>query len=78
MGIQAASDPRSAVAARLVDARTAGQMLGVGRTTLWRLHQRGELPCVHIGGAARWAVADIDDYIARLRSGQPAAHADPA
>jgi predicted DNA-binding transcriptional regulator AlpA len=77
MGIQTSSGPGSAVATRLVDARTAGQMLGVGRTTLWRLHQRGELRCVHIGGAARWAVADIDDYIAKLRSGQPAAHAEP-
>jgi excisionase family DNA binding protein len=78
MGIQAVGDPGSAMATRLVDAQTAGQMLGVGRTTLWQLDQRGELRCVHIGRSVRWAVADIDDYITRLRSGQPTAHAEPS
>jgi excisionase family DNA binding protein len=63
-----ASDSDGDLAPRVVNAQTAGRLLGVSRTTLWDLSRRGELPCLHIGRSVRWAVTDIDAFIARMRS----------
>jgi excisionase family DNA binding protein len=68
MDVVPASDPASELVPRVVNAQTAGRLLGVSRTTLWELSRRGELPCLHIGRSVRWAVADIDAFIARMRS----------
>lgn len=44
------------------------ERLQVGRTTLWSLNRDGELVPVKIGKSTRWAEADLDAYVERLRS----------
>jgi excisionase family DNA binding protein len=45
----------------------AGRALGVGRSTVYELVQRGDLEVVHIGRAARIPVDAVHDYVRRLR-----------
>lgn len=47
----------------LVDARAAARMLAIGSRKLWSITNCGELPCVRIGRAVRYDVADIHAYI---------------
>lgn len=42
-------------------------MLGVGRTTMYRVLKEGQIPLVHIGRCSRVVRSDVDDYIERLR-----------
>lgn len=39
----------------------AASLLGIERTTLWRMRQRGEAPCRHVlvGRQIRWPVGDL-------------------
>ena len=39
--------------------------LKIGRTTLWQLRRRGELPAVHIGRAVRYRASDVRAFIER-------------
>ena len=39
--------------------------LKIGRTTLWQLRRRGELPAVHIGRAVRYRASDVRGFIER-------------
>jgi len=41
------------------------ELLSVGRKTVYRLVDRGELPAVHVGSAVRVAPADLDAYLNR-------------
>ena len=61
--------------ALLVRVSQAGDILGVGRSTVYELIASGELETVHIGRCCRIPVAALEDYVARLRG--PAA-ASPA
>lgn len=51
----------------LVNVREACQMLHVGRSTFYKLLQRGEISAVHIGASRRIVVADLVAYVARLK-----------
>ncbi len=42
-------------------------LLGVNRNTIYRLVQRGELPCHHIGRAKRFSREDVNAFLARVR-----------
>ncbi len=44
----------------------AGQLLSVGRTTIYELISRGELRSVHVGRARRVPVAAVVEYVNRL------------
>jgi excisionase family DNA binding protein len=48
----------------------AARLLAVSPRTLWALTARGELPCVRIGRAVRYAAADLAAYVERLRAAQ--------
>jgi excisionase family DNA binding protein len=43
------------------------QMLKVSRSTVYRLINRGEIGCVHIGRIVRIPASDVDAYLQRLR-----------
>lgn len=51
----------------LVDVPTAAKLLAIGKRTLWRLSDSGEIPPIKIGRAVRYAVADLEGFIARRR-----------
>lgn len=51
----------------LVTSRDAARMLCVSERTLWGLTARGGVPCVRLGRAVRYAVADLAAYVERLR-----------
>lgn len=53
----------------LVNSRTAARSLGISERTLWGLAADGLLPQVRIGRAVRYAVADLQAYIDRQRTG---------
>ena len=53
----------------LVTTRDAARMLALSDRTLWTLRQRGTLRAVLIGGAVRYDVADLRDFIARSKTG---------
>jgi excisionase family DNA binding protein len=52
----------------LVTGPQAARLLAVSQRTLWGLTDRGEVPCVRIGRAVRYAVADLNAYVERLRA----------
>ena len=56
------------IAKRLLTIREAGELLGVGRTTVYELIANDELEVVHIGRSARIPTAAVDDFVDRLRS----------
>ena len=51
----------------LVRVSQAGEILGVGRSTVYELIARGEIETVHIGRCCRVPVAALDEYVERLR-----------
>ncbi|HAS12864.1 MAG TPA: transcriptional regulator [Acidimicrobiaceae bacterium] len=46
----------------------AGQLLGLGRTTMYELIGAGEVEVVHIGRAARIPFDSVERFVDRLRS----------
>lgn len=55
----------SAPRARLVSIEVAAQLLGIGRTTVYDLVNRGELRATKIGRRTLLAVEDIDVFVDR-------------
>jgi excisionase family DNA binding protein len=53
----------------LLTIQEAAHRIGLGRTFTYDLIRRGELRSLKIGGARRVAVADIEDFVERLRRG---------
>jgi excisionase family DNA binding protein len=58
----------------LLTAPEAARALAISERTLWGLTDRGEVPCVRIGRAVRYALADLAAYIERMRERQLARH----
>jgi excisionase family DNA binding protein len=55
----------------LVTKSEAAEQLCVSLRTLERLISAGRLPLVHVEGAARVRVADLEAYVQRLEAGKP-------
>lgn len=56
----------------LLNAKEAASYLRIGSRLLWTLQNCGAIPHVRIGTrAVRFAIADLDAYIARHRKGGP-------
>lgn len=53
----------------LLSLEEAMQILGIGRTLLYKQMNRGELPWVQIGGTRHIRRADIVEFIERNRKG---------
>lgn len=64
MSTTTSPDPRPAQALTFEQVQ---ERLQVGRTTLYRMVQRGELPSVKIGKCRRWLAEDVDTYLRGLR-----------
>jgi len=58
----------SAAQALAVDSRTAGRMLGLGRTSISNLVSRGELTPLKFGRATRYSTQEISELVARRRA----------
>lgn len=56
----------------MVDVVEAGRRLRLGRSTLYELLRRGDLPSVKVGNCRRILVADLVDYVTRLKEQAPA------
>jgi excisionase family DNA binding protein len=52
----------------LVSVNEAAGFLGVGRTTIYELVNRGELRPVHIGRALRFPFTELERFVEALRS----------
>lgn len=52
----------------LVRPEEAARLLSVGRTMIYELMKRGELPVVHIGRATRIATRDLHAWVDQHRS----------
>lgn len=61
---------RVGTAKRLLTIREAGQVLGLGRTTVYELISSERLEVVYIGRSVRIPVEAIDDFVRQLRVGQ--------
>jgi excisionase family DNA binding protein len=61
---------RPAVPRLLLTPREAAEALAVSARTLWSLTARGEVRCVRVGRAVRYATSDLLDYVNRARGGQ--------
>lgn len=57
----------NALVAPLMRRRTAAALLGVSATTVDRLAKAGKLPSVRVGGSVRYALPDLESFIARQR-----------
>jgi excisionase family DNA binding protein len=55
----------------LVTVREAARLLALGRSTVYELIARGQLPTVHIGRSVRIRVADLETLVAQKGSDQP-------
>jgi excisionase family DNA binding protein len=51
----------------------AAQALGISRSTFFELIAAGQIETVKIGRSRRVPAQAIEDYVARLRAGNPAA-----
>ena len=51
----------------LVSVREACRMLHVGRSTFYKLLQKGEISTVRIGACRRVVVADLEAFIEQLK-----------
>lgn len=56
----------------LLSLTEVARRLGVTRRTVERFKERGQLPCVKIGGSVRVLPSDLEEYLRRARTG-PAA-----
>lgn len=56
----------------LLDYREAGAALNVGRTTVYKLVENGELVAVKIGKRSLITAASVEAYVSRL-AGEPVA-----
>jgi len=54
---------------RLLTIGEAAEYLSVSERSIKRLIARGDLPCIRVGNALRFALADLEAFIARNRSG---------
>lgn len=54
----------------------AGERLRLGRTTVYELMARGDLPSVRIGASRRIRRADLEAYVERLGAEPTAGSAD--
>jgi hypothetical protein len=52
----------------LLTPREAARALAISERSLWSLTASGEVRCVRLGRAKRYAPADLRNYIDRLRS----------
>ncbi|MEX2227477.1 MAG: helix-turn-helix domain-containing protein [Dehalococcoidia bacterium] len=52
----------------LLTVKEAAQRLALGRSATYALIQRGTLPSLKVGGSRRVAVADLVEFVERLRS----------
>ena len=55
----------------LLKPHQAAKVLCLSERTLWALKEAGEIPVVQVGRAIRYARSDLENWIARRRSGQP-------
>ena len=58
---------------RLLTATEAAHYLGIGRSTLYELKKRGELPHVLVGTIVRFDVRDLDAYVEARKEAPPGA-----
>jgi excisionase family DNA binding protein len=54
----------------LLSEREAWEMLGIGRSTLRRLHAEGKLRRIKIGRAVRYTVSGLEHYVDQLTRDQ--------
>ena len=54
---------------RLMKVAEVAQRMSLSVRTIWKLHSRGDLPSVRIGGATRFRLSDVEEVI---RNGLPA------
>ena len=57
----------------LLSIQEAGRALGIRRSKMYELIAAGELETVHIGRAVRVPVDAVEEFVARLRSGEQTA-----
>jgi excisionase family DNA binding protein len=62
----------------LITKKEAAEQLGVSLRTIERLIAAGRLPLVHVEGAARVRVADLEAYVQGLDADDRTTHLDPA
>ena len=55
----------------LLTPRAAAEALAVCQKTLWSLTRDGKLPCVRIGRAVRYDVADVRRFIESAKGKRP-------
>ena len=51
-------------AEQLVDASTVAQQAGVTRSAVYKLCERGTIPCVRIGSRWRFRPSELDEWMA--------------
>lgn len=53
----------------LITDKEAAEMLGIGRSTLWREVKRNTVPApIRIGGLTRWRVEDLRNFVHQASS----------
>jgi excisionase family DNA binding protein len=52
----------------LLTVKEAARRLSLGRSRTYQFIQRGELRSLRIGGSRRIAVADLEEFVERLRA----------
>lgn len=55
------------VAPLLIDEREAARLLGCCQRTVWAIRQAGDIPHIRLRGSVRYALSDLEKYIADQR-----------
>jgi predicted DNA-binding transcriptional regulator AlpA len=62
------SEPQPTAANRLLKSPEAAAFLAICEKTLWTLKKNGEIRAVYFGRAVRYAIADLEAFIAKRSS----------
>jgi excisionase family DNA binding protein len=54
----------------LVSSREAAKLLSISERTLWTLTKNGQIGCVRIGTSKRYAVAELERFIASAQTSE--------
>lgn len=69
MTVNPMNEPRLPLAKLLLSPKAAAAALSISERKLWSLTTSGDIPHVRIGRCVRYAVADLEQFIARQREG---------
>jgi excisionase family DNA binding protein len=62
---------KASISPLLLTAKEASAVLSISERKLWELTNRREVPCIRIGRAVRYSLADLSKWIEHMKAALP-------